>query len=113
MEKEICVLVERDYDGQYERFALSVEEFKQEFLEHYPDMIKPSEEPEAYTITSLVYIWYQLSPVGDGLWNTFFSDMTWGLPIRDIKNRNFACIREDLMGKYRDRVITDFKENVL
>lgn len=112
MEKEMCVLVERDYKGIYERFALTPEEFKKDFIAKSPDIPEPTGEAEAYTLKPMVHIWYVLAEVGESLWKTFFSDMTWGLPERDIKNKNYAYIRRDLMNVFQNKVITEFKEYV-
>ena len=88
-----AILVERDYKGIYERFALTHEEFKEE----YPEVAIDTIESDSYTEAPLVHIWYRPCVVGDEMWNLFFNDMTWELPTIDIECGNFAYVREDMM----------------
>ena len=93
MENIKAILVERDYKGIYERFALTPEEFKEEYPEVDIDII----EQDSYTEAPLVHIWYRPCIVGSEMWNLFFTDMTWELPSVDIEFNNLAYVREDLM----------------
>ena len=93
MENIKAILVERDYKGIYERFALTPEEFKEEYPEVDIDII----EQDSYTEAPLVHIWYRPCIVGDETWNNFFENMEWQLPSIDIECRNLACVREDMM----------------
>jgi len=94
-----AILVERDYKGTYERFALTPEEFREE----YPEVFEGKSddysvsEPDSCTIAPLVHVWYQECNVGDRTWSKFFTDMTWGLPTIDTDTGNIAHIRRDMM----------------
>ena len=98
-EKEMCpraILVERDYKGEYERFALTPEEFEKEFPETYKDF-GPIEESNTDTLKPFVHIWFAPCVVGDAAWIEHFTDMEQGLPPSDIENGNLAYVREDFM----------------
>jgi len=105
-EKEMCpnaILVERDYKGVYERFALTPEEFSSQF----PDLSKkslPAVEAKTYTISPLVHIWFEPCVVGDAAWQRHFTDMKWGIPDSDITAGNLAYIREDMCGELQKYV---------
>lgn len=94
-----AILVERDYKGIYERFALTPEEFREE----YPEAFEGKSDdcsvsaPDSCTIAPLVHVWYQECYVGDRTWSKFFTDMTWGLPTIDTDAENIAHIRRDMM----------------
>lgn len=91
-----AILVERDYKGEYERFALTPEEFEKEF----PDTVKhfgPIKEANSDTLYPLVHIWFCPTVVGSEEWNDFFTDMELGLPESDIESGNLAYIRKDFM----------------
>ena len=95
-----AILVQRDYKGEYERFALTPDEFKEEFPE-VSKLIWPIEEANTHTLRPLVHIWYSPVKVGDEQWNAFFTDMEDGLPYGDISNGNLAYIRDDFMGELK------------
>ena len=90
-----AILVERDYKGNYERFALTPDEFANE----YPEPVKRASgivlKADSYTISPMVHIWFSPCTVGDNDWNKFFTDMEWGLPESDIESGNLAYIRDD------------------
>lgn len=86
-----AILVEMDYKGYYERFALTLEEFEKEFPETFKHF-GPIEEENSDTIKSLVHIWFEPCVVGDGAWERHFTDMEWGLPESDIESGNLAYI---------------------
>ena len=86
-----AILIERDYKGIYERFALTIDEFIAEF----PDITNIATQG-TYTISPMVHIWYSPCIVGDEMWNLFFSDMTWGLPDTDIDSGNLAYVNHNL-----------------
>jgi len=89
-----AILVERDYKGIYERFALTSEEFKDMFPEIEPTA---HNETDTATLAPLVHIWFRTCNVGDDLWNTFFADMMWELSETDVNSGNLAYIRTDFM----------------
>ena len=104
------VMVEREYDGSFERFALTDIEFFQKYgLEDYGIALPaPSRKLNSFTISRKythaitvqqprVVIRYKLAYIGSDEWNAFFTDMTYGLPEKDVANKNFAYIRTDLM----------------
>lgn len=102
-EKIPAIIVERDYKGIYERFALTPEEFIKEYPEvlegENPESVKNylfMKDSDSFTIQPLVHIWYKPTYVGDSDWNTFFTDMADGLSESDIEEGNLAYIREDL-----------------
>lgn len=91
-----AILVEMDYKGYYERFALTPEEFKEEFPDTYENF-GPIEESNSDTLRPFVHIWFEPCVVGDELWNDFFTDMELGLPESDIESGNLAYIDKDQM----------------
>lgn len=86
-----AILVEMDYKGYYKRFALTPEEFEKEFPETY-EHFGPVEEGNSDTLKPLVHIWFEPCVVGDGSWDSFFTDMEAGLPESDIESGNLAYI---------------------
>lgn len=99
-----AILIERDYKGEYERFALTEEEFQKEFVEQRPDIDFSNWDKtgDTFTLRSLVHIWIQETIVDSDSWNTFFTDMEEGLPESDIENGNLAYVREDLMPSLKE-----------
>ena len=95
-----AILVERNYKGELERFALTPNEFKEAFPE-VANLSWPIKEADTHTLRPLVHIWFSPCKVGDELWNTFFTDMQWGLSEGDLKDGYEAYIREDFMGKLK------------
>lgn len=93
-----AILIERDYKGIYERFALTPEEFKPVFPEIFEN-ISTYEiiSQDSYTVSPLVHIWYAPCMVGDEMWTKFFTDMSWELPLSDVENNNLSSIRIDFM----------------
>ena len=92
-----AIIIERDYKGEYERYALTREEFRKE----YPDLWPVGASEDAYiggsrTISPLVHMWYTTCNVGSIIWNEFFTNMKYGLPESDISRGNLAYVREDL-----------------
>lgn len=92
-----AILVERDYKGEYERFALTEEEFQREFPETYAHF-GPIEKSDTDTLRPLVHIWFCPCFVGDEVWNRFFTDMSDGLPNSDIESGNLATVNKNLFG---------------
>jgi len=92
-----AIIIERDYKGEYERFALTPEEFQKEYLHSYPDLALPTAVGQSETLAPLVHIWYAQAQVGSDIWNRFFTDMQNDLPESDIANGNLAYIRWDFM----------------
>lgn len=91
------VIVERDYKGFFERYALTLDEFHKEFASELSEgMPVPGFQGESYTLQSLVHMWYQTTMLGSDLWAKFFSDMSYGLSESDIESDNLAYIRDDL-----------------
>ena len=96
-EPELAVLVERDYKGTYERFALTMEEFRKAFTDQYEHMPEPGRAGESYTLRPMVHLWYCQAGVNDSEWDHFFTDMSYGLPDSDIKAGNLARIDYSMM----------------
>lgn len=86
-----AVLVEMDYKGYYERFALTPEEFEKEFPETFKNF-GPIHEENSDTLRPMVHIWFEPCVVGDGAWERHFTDMEDGLPESDIEVGNLAYI---------------------
>ena len=86
-----AILVEMDYKGYYERFALTPEEFEKEFPKTYAHF-GPIEEGNSDTLRPMVHIWFEPCVVGDGAWKRHFTDMEEGLPESDIESGNLAYI---------------------
>lgn len=104
--KEPVVLVELDYKGSYNRYALTIEEFNEEFGPRLKeDMPGPSEQSASYTLRPTVHIWYELAEVGSPHWEKFFTDMEAGLPESDIKEGNLAHIDFEDLRSLADVVI--------
>ena len=96
-----CVLVQVDYKGDYERFALTPEEFEERYRKVRPDMPEPAEDDTTYTSRPLVHIWYMMTEVGSAEWCNFFTDMSWGLPKSDIDDGNVAFIKDEEFGELK------------
>ena len=94
---EKAILVERDYKGEYERFAFTEKEFEREFPETVKKGEWPIMEADTDTIAPLVHIWFCPVEIGSELWNQFFMDMSWELPESDFENGNLAYIRDDFI----------------
>ena len=86
-----AVIIEQDYKGCYERFALTPAEFKSEYL----NMPPPCEKGDSQTLKPMVHIWFKLVEIHSVEWNVFFTDMTYGLPESDIDANNHAYINID------------------
>ena len=99
-----AILIERDYKGIYERFALTREEFKEDYPELWP--VDASEETYvggSKTLSHLVHIWYASCNIGSILWNEFFTNMKYGMPESDISDGNLAYVRDDLFKSLKGR----------
>lgn len=83
------ILVELDYKGNYERFALTEAEFKRFYPNTYQTL---GCEEGSDTLKPLVHIWFKKTRIGSANWINFFTDMAWGLPESDIENGNLAYI---------------------
>lgn len=105
-EPQKVILVERDYKGEYERFALTFDEFRKEYPATYAEFgpFEVACDINCVTISPLVHICFQPCTVGDEDWTKFFSDMEWGLPQSDIDSGNLATIRLDLFGKLKSHI---------
>ena len=100
------VLVELDYKGSDNRYALTIEEFSEEFGPRLKeDMPGPSEQSTSYTLRPTVHVWYELAEVGSPHWEKFFTDMEDGLPESDIKEGNLAHIDFEDLRSLADVVI--------
>lgn len=97
--KEKVILIERNYKGFYERFALTEEEFYNRFPE-----VKTEAEEGTFTVKPMVHIWYHKTEIKSPEWIRFFSDMTADLPESDIESGNLASIRFDLFESLRSYV---------
>lgn len=87
-----AILVELDYKGCYERFALTEFEFKK----YYPDTYKTLGCDEGSdTLKPLVHIWFKKTMTESEDWIKFFTDMSWGLPESDIESGNLAYIEPE------------------
>lgn len=84
-----AILVELDYKGCYERFALTEAEFKRFYPNTYQTL---GREEGSDTLKPLVHIWFKKTRIGSENWINFFTDMAWGLPESDIENGNLAYI---------------------
>ena len=91
-----AVIIEIDYKGSYERFALTPDEFSEVFKCYIPrGMSKPAREGSTFTFRPLVHAWYMLTEVGSLTWNEFFTEMACGLPESDAHSGNHAYISLD------------------
>lgn len=98
-----AVIIERDYKGCYERFALTIKEFSNAF----PMCPNPCEKWISYTVKPMVHITYVMVEVGNDMWTSFFSDMELWLPESDIASNNMASIRFDYMNETLRRNVKD------
>ena len=93
---KLAVIVEIDYKGSYERFALTPDEFSEVFKNYILEgMSVPTREGSTFTLRPLVHAWYMLTEVGSLTWNEFFSERTCGLPESDAHSGNYAYISLD------------------
>ena len=95
-EPKLAVIIEIDYKGSYERFALTPDEFSDCFREYIPcGMSVPAHEGSTFTLRPLVHAWYMLTEVGSLTWNEFFSERACGLPESDVRSGNIARVSLD------------------
>ena len=106
----LAVLVEYDDHGYYERLALTPDEFKKQFPEVVEYCGGKIIDSDTWTLKPLVHIWYCPVKVGDEMWRTFFSDMSWGLPESDIESGNLAYILDEDFGELYKYVKEYIKE---
>ena len=91
-----AVIIEIDYKGSYERFALTPDEFSEVFKKYIlKGMSVPAHEGSTFTLRPLVHAWYMLTEVGSLTWNEFFSERACGLPESDAISGNNAYISLD------------------
>ena len=91
-----AVIIEIDYKGSYERFALTPDEFSEVFKKYIlKGMSVPAHEGSTFTLRPLVHAWYMLTEVGSVNWNEFFTEMACGLPESDAHSGNYAYISLD------------------
>lgn len=83
-----AIIIEEDYKGFYERFALTHEDFADTF----PDSPAPTRDWGSDTLRPLVHISYTETEIDSPLWKTFFTDMAWELPDSDIEKGNLAYV---------------------
>lgn len=107
-EQEMCpkaILVERVYKGEFERFALTPEEFQREYGEGLNIIARDTEgcwsAGAVHTVKPMVHIWFCEVAVGDDDWQRFFTDMADGLSKGDLEAGNLAYVREDLFGELK------------
>ena len=95
-QSKMAVIIEIDYKGSYERFALTPDEFSEEFKYYILEgMSEPAREGSTFTLRPLVHAWYMLTEVGSVTWNEFFSERACGLPESDARSGNAAYISLD------------------
>lgn len=93
-----AILIERDYKGSFERYALTIHEFKTRFADELSEgMPAPYPEAQTWTLSPLVHMWYMEAETESPFWETFFTDMAWGLSDTDIIDNNYAEVRIDFM----------------
>lgn len=107
MTMKTAILIEINYKGSIERFALD----QKEILTDYPRIIEeaghwPILMPGSYTSTPMVHVYYKPCAVGSEEWNKFFTDMTYGLG----KASNKAYVRKDLFKSLWEYVPIETKE---
>lgn len=91
--REPVVIIELDYRGSYSRYALTIQEFNEEFEERLKEnMPSPIDQGTSYTLKPMIHVWYELVEFGSPHWKKFFTDMEYGLPEGDIQNGNLAHI---------------------
>lgn len=103
----IAVLVEEDRKGYYKRYALTVREFADEFIN-----LQPSEIWQSETLKPCVHISYRLASVGDMEWKNFFKDMTYGLPESDVESGNLAYVDFESMNTFGEEVRAYMQETL-
>ena len=93
---KLAIIIEIDYKGSYERFALTSDEFSEVFKNYILEgMSKPAREGSTFTLRPLVHAWYMLTEVGSLTWNEFFTEMACGLPESDVRSGNIARVSLD------------------
>ena len=104
--REPVVIIELDCKGSYSRYALTIQEFNEEFEEHLKkDMPGPIDQGSSYTLRPLVHMWYMIAEKNDHFWEKFFTDMEFGLSKNDIKEVNIAHIDFKKLKSLKDAVI--------
>jgi len=100
-----AILVEEDRKGYFRRYALTLDEFIEDFAERISEgMPPPTNFGEAYTLRPMVHVWYAETEVGSEEWNKFFTDMFYGSSEGDIKSGNAAEIDYRRVGVFADAI---------
>lgn len=93
-----AILVELDYKGNYRRYAVTPLEFAKAF----PTVMLTDEScteelrqsgvygTGVWESRPMVHFWFAETTIGSEIWDTFFTDMAWGLPDSDIDSGNLA-----------------------
>lgn len=105
-----AILVELDYKGYYERFALTEAEFKRFYPNTYKNL---GCEEGTDTLKPLVHIWFKKTKVESNDWTNFFTDMAWGLPDSDVENGNLAYIEPENAIAFRSLLLQYDKKHFL
>ncbi len=105
MQPRKAVIIEIDYKGSYERFALTPDEFADRFRGYILEgMSAPVPEGSTFTLRPLVHAWYMLTEVGSASWNEFFTEKASSLPESDMRSGNFARVSLDDMKSLKEDV---------
>lgn len=106
VQNEQVILWERFYAGNFERIALSPEEFDavMEYCKCEVRSADASNDWREYGCPGEVTIYVRSALVGDDVWSKFFSDMQYGLPESAVAEGKFSAVRVDQMGKMRDYI---------
>lgn len=105
MEKinERAILCERECNGEFERMALSYEEF--DGTMEYDNLGVRSKDItddwSSIDYNGAATLYCRTAVVGDDAWIKFFTDMQFGLPKQAVAEGKYSAVRVDAMGRMR------------
>lgn len=108
IKNKTAILVELDYKGYYERFALTEFEFKNMYPITYENL---GCEKGSDTIRPFVHIWFKKTTTESEDWINFFTDMSWGLPDSDVESGNLAYIEPENAITFK-QILMSYKEKI-
>lgn len=101
---ERVILCEREHDGEFERVALSFDEFD-ETMEYDKQSVRSKDISNDWKMFAykdgISTLYCRTAYVGDDAWIKFFTDMQYGLPEWAVANWKYSCVRVEMMGRLR------------
>lgn len=102
---ERAILCERNYQGKFDRMALSLEEFNEVMeINETKCKLRSNDISEEWTVIKYseeVTLYCRSVMVGEDAWVKFFTDMQYGLPKQAIAEGKYSAVAIEAMGRMR------------